>query len=247
MKPDIMIQPAGPQRRARKRRVTGVVGGGFYMVKKLSIGLVLTLWLVSVVYLALLSNWFRYGFSLEAIFVAIPLVLGALISSVFALLAYHLNKFGLVVWAFILTGVSGLFVISAHLYAFGEMPSLYVNDFEKSPTGRIVTSQGEVNYRIELENPFAYSHREYIVIRRDAKEHRFKVPIFNGPVGGFVPATSAEDWGQLEIISDPDVYILTIGPNLPARGSSFRINLRTGEVETLQPIKIRHNNSSQSG
>jgi len=114
------------------------------------------------------------------------------------------------------------------------MPSLYANDVDKSPTDRIVTPQGDVEYWIELENPFAHSHSEYVVIRRDAKEHRLKVPMFNGAVAGYVSGRSAADWGQLETTPAPDVYLFKIGSFLPARGSSFRINLATGVVETIQ-------------
>lgn len=201
------------------------------MAKKLSIGLVLTIWLVGLVYLSLLSNWFRYGFSLEAMLVTIPLLLGALISSVFALLAYRLNSIRLVVLGFIVAGVTGLLVVAVQLHAFGKMPSLYVTDLEKSPAGRIVTRQGALDYWIELRNPFAISHSEYIVIRRDAKEHRFKIPIFNEAVGGYMSAGSVADWGQLETTADSDVYILKIGPHLPSSGSTFRINVQTGMVE----------------
>jgi len=203
------------------------------MVKIISIGLVITIWLLALVYLALLSNWFRYGFSLEALFVTIPLLLGALISSVFALLAYRSNSIRLVVLGFIAAGVTGLLVVAVQLHAFGKMPSLYVNDFEKSPTGRIVTRQGAFDYWIELNNPFAISHSEYIVIRRNAKEHRFKVPIFSDAVGGYVSAGSVGDWGRLETTADSDVYILKIGPHLPSSGNSFRINVRTGVVAMI--------------
>jgi hypothetical protein len=207
------------------------------MVKKLSIGLVSTIWLVGFVYLALLSNWFRYGFSLEAMFVAIPLLLGALISSVFALLAYRSNSLRQVVMGIIAAGMTGLFVVAVQLHAFGKMPSLYIADFEKSPTGRVVTRQGAFDYWIELKNPFAISHSEYIVIRRDAKERRFKVPIFSEKaVGGYVSAGSVADWGQLETTADPDVYILKIGPHFPSSGNSFRINVHTGLVE-IAPAK----------
>jgi hypothetical protein len=206
------------------------------MVKKISIGLVLAIWIVGLVYLALLSNWFRYGFSLEAMFVAIPLLLGVLISSVFALLAYRSNSIRLVVLGFIAAGVTGLLVVAMQLHAFGKMPSLYVTDLEKSPTGRIVTRQGALDYWIELKNPFVISHSEYVVIRRDAKEHRFKVPIFNEAVGGYVSAGSVTDWGQLETTADSDVYIMKIGPHLPSCGHTFRINVRTGMVE-ITPAK----------
>lgn len=203
------------------------------MVKKLSIGLVLALWLAGTVYLALLSNWFRYGFSLEAMAVASTLLPGVLISSVLAFLAYRLNSIALVVSAFIATGVAEVLVVTVQLDALGEMPSLYLNHIEKSPAGRTKTPQGEVEYWIELKNPFADSHSEHVVIRREAKEYRFEVPIFNGTAGGYMSPGTAQDWGQLEVVSAPDVYMLKIGPHLSARGSSFKINLRTGVVETI--------------
>jgi hypothetical protein len=143
-----------------------------------------------------MSNWFRYGFSLGKIFVAIPLLLGALISSVFALFAYRSKSICLVVLGFIAAGVTGFLVVALQLHAFGKMPSLYVTDLEKSPAGRIVTRQGALDYWIELKNPFAISHSEYIVIRRDTKEHRFKVPIFSEAIGGYVSAGSGDGLGS---------------------------------------------------
>ena len=78
------------------------------MIRKLSAGLVVTLCLVGVVYLGLLTNWFRYGLSLEATFVAIPLVLGTLVSSVFAVLAWRGNSTRRLLAAFVGTGLTGL-------------------------------------------------------------------------------------------------------------------------------------------
>ena len=193
----------------------------------------MTLWVVGVVYLGLLTNWFRYGLSLEAIFVVIPLLLGVIVSSVFAVLAYRRNSLRHLVAAFVGATLTSLLVVAVQLHSFGEMPSLYANDVQKSPIGRIVTPQGDVEYWIELENPFDHTHREYVVIRRDAKQYRLKVPIFNGPAGGYLSATSASDWGQLEATSHPDVYLFKIGSFLPAQGSSFKINLATGVVETI--------------
>ena len=72
------------------------------------------------------------------------------------------------------------------------MPT-YANPVERSPTGRIVTPQGDVEYWVELENPFAYFHNEYLVIRRNDKEHRLKVPMFNGPVAAYASGNSPEE------------------------------------------------------
>lgn len=204
------------------------------MIRKLSIGLLTTLWLVCVAYLGLLSNWFRYGLSLEATFVAMTLVLGTLFSSALSILSFKRSSTGHLVGAFVGTALTAFIVVLAQLHAFGEMPSLYANNVEKSPIGRIITQQGGIEYWLELENPFACSHREYIVIRRNAIDRRIEVRLFKGPVGGYVSGNKAADWCQLEPTSAPNIYLLKIGSYLPASGNSFRINLETGVAEKIQ-------------
>lgn len=205
------------------------------MIKILSFALVLTLSLAGLAYFGLLSNWFRYEPSLEAIFVSVPLILGVSVSSVLAVLAYRRNSRHLLAGAFVAAGLAAILVVEAQFHAFGEMPSLYANDVRRSPTGRIVTPQGDVEYWIELRNPFANGHREYVVIRRGVHENRLLVPIFDGPAGAILYGDGVAGWGRLEATSATDVYLLKIGSSLPrGAGKIFKINLHTGVVEVIQ-------------
>lgn len=207
------------------------------MIPKLSLALTVVLWVSGLVYLGLLTNWLRYPFSLEAAFVAAPLMIGLVVSSIFAIMAYRRCSPWLLIGALVATIVTGCLVVTAQLQAFGSMPSFYASDIDRSPVGRVTTPQGHVDYWIELENPFARAHSEYVVIRREAREYRLKVPMFDKPLGGYGSANTAEDWGKLSATSDPNIFVLTLGPSLLREGR-FKINLATGQVETIQMTNI---------
>lgn len=195
--------------------------------------LIAALLIGSATYAGLLTNWFRYPLSLEGAFVLVPLAVGTLAASALALFAsikLSRRSFGGAIAIAIATAGA---VLAAQLQAFGQMPALSGNHVVQSPVGRIVTSEGVFEYWLQLENPFARSHGEYLVVRSKAAETRVAVPIFEGPAGGYGQPLVAEDWGRLTVTSDAGVVELELGPKLIGKGR-FRIDLRTHHAERIR-------------
>jgi len=193
-----------------------------------SAALIVTVLATSTAYAGLLTNWFRYGVSLEAIFVLMPLALGTVTAAAVAL---NQSRRSLVTAALIAVGTCGV-VLAAQLHAFGHLPSLSMNHVETSPVGRITIPLGVVEYWLELKYPFASGHSEYLLLRHNAAETRIAVPIFDVPAAGYASPLVAEDWGRLTLTSDPNVLELELGPMLIREGR-FRIDLRTRHVERI--------------
>jgi len=202
------------------------------IIQKLAAGLVAIVLLCSVAYAGLLTNWYRYGLSLEATFVIVPLAIGAFISVLLAVVAYIKGNSHSLISAVAVAIVAAVIVIIAQMQAFGHMPSFFINDVEKSPVGHLATAQGDLEYWIELENPFASAaHREYLVVKRERKQYRISVPIFDAPQA-FVSPVKATDWGRLELTSNLEILVLTLGPSLIREGR-FQINLATQKAKRM--------------
>jgi hypothetical protein len=99
----------------------------------------------------------------------------------------------------------------------------------KSPVGVIKSHKEEIDYWIVLKNPFAKSHREYLVVKQGTVDHTFQVPIFQGPAKGYVESTRVEDWGKLAKTAQRDVFLFTVNKAFSPAGR-FRVNLATGKV-----------------
>jgi hypothetical protein len=203
-----------------------------YSVRIASAVLIAALLAGSAVYAGLLTNWFRYTPSLEATFVLLPLVLGTLVASALALVAaIKLSRRQLIGAGVIAVAAAGA-VVGAQLKAFGQLPALSTNHVVKSPIGTVTTTEGALQYWLQLENPFARSHGEYLILRGKTEETRVAVPIFDGPAGGFLEPLSAEDWGRLMLTSDANLLELELGPKLIGKGR-FRIDLRKRHAERI--------------
>ena len=203
------------------------------MVRKLSATLFAIVWFLSIIYLGLLTNWFRYPFSLESSFVALPLIIGIVLCSILAVVAFYIRGRKTLVATFLVAVITGGVVVHRQVEAFEQMPSINAEQVDKSPIGKVKASKEEAEYWIELKNPFANSHHEYLVIKRGNKENRVEVPIFNGHVGGYAGSDKVEDWGTVEATSQPDTFIFTVGENLISPGR-FKVNLATGQVEKMK-------------
>lgn len=183
-------------------------------------------------YAALLTNWFRYPVSLEATFVLIILAFGMLAAAVLALLASIKQSRRRLIAGFAVAIATAAAVIAAQFQAFGQLPSWSLNHVVKSPVGKVAISQESVEYWLQLENPFARSHSEYLIVRGRSGETRVPIPIFEGPAPAYAQPLVAEDWARLTPTADPSVVELEIGPNLIRKGR-FRVDLRTGHAERI--------------
>ena len=119
------------------------------------------------------------------------------------------------------------------MQAFGHMPSFFAKHVEKSPIGHVVTPQGDLEYWIALEDPFSSAHREYLFVGLGQEKYRIVIPIFDAPLTAFVSPVNAADWGQLTVTSNPNIFVLTLGPSLIYEGR-FQINLATHKAERMR-------------
>jgi hypothetical protein len=187
--------------------------------------------IAAVLILSILTNWFRYGLSLEAMVVVVPLILGTLAIGFLTVRAFHnpasRAAFGIVVIAAMALALT----LAAHRQAFGFwLPQFYSKHVESSGTATLRAHGRVFRYRLELWNPFARSHREVLFVTFDGTERRFFLPVFGESPGGYGSALEPSDWIMLRETSNPDILIAEIGKSLLV-DRTFEINLRTGHAE----------------
>ncbi len=203
------------------------------MLKQLAAALLMLVWFLSVSYLAILTNWFQEGLSLEASMVATPLFINAALTTFLTVWAYFSQSKVLLWMGFLAAIIGGGFVVHRQMVVFGEMPSLNMNQVSKSPVGVLQTQKGEVDYWIELKNPFTTGHAEFLMIKQGSDYHTVTVPIFNGPTRGYAEAAKVEDWGKLAPTAKPDLFIFTVNKSLSSAGR-FRVNLKTEKAVKMR-------------
>src|SRR6266481_359889 len=177
------------------------------MIRTFSLGLWLLTVAAGLILFGLLMNWFRYGLSLEATFVATTTVLAVLVVGWTSYLSYVRNDVAfLCLDAVVILSAVGI-VLLVYEEALGGLPHFYISHKEKSPAAVLQTRQGSYKYWIEIENPFSASHEEFLVFDCE-NEKRIPIQVFAGPAKGYISAIKADDWGTLSPTSDPVVAIL---------------------------------------
>jgi len=196
-----------------------------------SVTLLYTIGAISV--LGFLSNWFRYGFSLEGMLVAASLVISMFVVLPTAIFAFRRRSslFSAVLVAAILGSV--LVVATAHRGAFGSwFPSPYLNHIESSGIAVLDTNGKTLRYRLELLNPFATSHREYLIFNRGTSDEQIQLPIFDNVSSGYLNALQPAEWVVLRPTTDDDVFQVEITYRVAEK--FFKVNLQTKEVVALK-------------
>ena len=200
---------------------------------------------------AALTNWFRYPLSLEASFTLFPLLIVTPLLA-FLHLRSLLSKQASKLFK-ILSPLSAIIVIAfAHLILMDKStidllyssPTSHVdrNDpqtislsdstVDRGKSQTIPPEQGNLIYHIELINPFASSHKEYLVLLAGEQEHRIPLPLFKQIPGGYASSDNPEGWATLEKTDDPNQYILNVTQAL--RRSRFIIDLQNDKAEEIQ-------------
>jgi len=178
-----------------------------------------------------LSNWFRYGLSLEGTLVLAPLLAGALVSLLILAGATRARRqlfLGMVVFV-----ASAITSTLAHREAFGTaLPRLRANHVETSGTATLNTTLGVLRYRLDLQNPFAKSHREMLIVDGTGDTVQIELPIFAGSVGGYASALRPEDWVVMRPTHDPEVFEVKIGPYLLV-DKTFHVNLKLRAITSM--------------
>lgn len=181
----------------------------------------------------LLTNWFRYELSLEATVVLVAAVAAVVVVGCIAWLAYRRGSVvGLRLAAVALVTAAGL-VLVVHDQVIGGLPRFYLAHSERSPPALLQTPAGPVRYWIELENPFAKRHAEFLVLD-SGRTVRVPLDLAFDPAGGFASAVVPQDWGTLTATAETDVATLTLGRFLSRSGEQFRVDLRNGTARRLR-------------
>ena len=204
-------------------------------MKKIIISISIIYYIFLLLFLALHSNWFRYGFALEEVLIfviiLIPLTLGLTILSVKAvsgsnlLLQKNSLIFGL---------VACIFLVLIHINVNPHsMPLFYLNVVDSSPRQVLKTNGENIEYSVKLFNAGSSSQTAYlnIVIDNLNKTIPLKPPghVSFDSTNYKVPVVL---YGTLE----KDVYILELVSILTM--DYFKINLHQGIANYITSINI---------
>lgn len=121
--------------------------------------------------------------------------------------------------------LGSLAVLHAQVEAFGRVfPGLFSKNVVASPWGTALLHGRAYSYRIELQSPFG-AHKEFLSLRDGQDTLRIQLQIFQNPkIGGFVHATSAEDWAVLQPGVDPETIVVEVQGHL--KKGVFDVSLR---------------------
>jgi hypothetical protein len=158
------------------------------------------------------TNGFRYGPSLEAVSVLGPvLLLASGVVLPMAVLGIRRGSRGLaggaLIGVFVLAAVAGILGWRAFGSAF---PLPRAHDTRVTDFVALQTAAGRVEYAIELRDPFARSHREYVVLRYGEQEHRIELRLFGAKATGLVWTGNPAEF--LDVAVEPGGTRLTLTP-----------------------------------
>jgi hypothetical protein len=183
--------------------------------------------------LGFLSNWFQEPPMLAGSAIVTTLVFSLPVALVVAVIAYRIyNEWLTLALAAIIIGSTG-YLLKTHHDAYGEwLPSLASAEIETSGAALLDAHGQTLRYRLELHNPGAVAHREYLVVTRGGQDLRLRLPVFGETRSGYVSAKIPSDWIVLRPTEDANVYQAETGRFLFVR-KTFRVNLQTREVTAL--------------
>ena len=203
-------------------------------MKKLIVIITVLYTVAAVAALGFISNWFRDPLTLGESVIVTTLVLGIPAVLILAVIAYwnEHNQWFTLMLVVVILGSSG-YVIKTHHDAYGEwLPTPASADVATSGTATLNINGQNISYRLELHNPGTVAHREFLIVTRGGQERRIRLPVFDDARSGYVSAKSPSDWIVLHPTADTNVVQAETGQFLFVR-KSFRVNLRTGEVNAL--------------
>ncbi len=174
----------------------------------------------------LLTNWFRYGASIEALAVLGPLVFFSMLIVFLHLKSIFSTKQRTIVtslaFASEVASILIVFLLMHSVYGY-YYPSWYKDDAIQNAPQSLVIKNGQITYYLEVHNPFSDDHEEYLILILKNSMHRLKLPIFEWRRQSLTYANNASDWCTLVPTQDSGIYLLHITSEL--RESTFEINL----------------------
>jgi hypothetical protein len=193
----------------------------------------------AVAVLGFISDWFREALAFDDSAIVMTLAISIPAALLLAILAWWKdNEWLAVLLAAVIFGAGG-YALKLHHDAYGEWLPTNVNaDTETSGTAMLNAHGQTIRYRLELHNPGTVSHREHLVVARDGRERRIRLPLFGDARSGYVSAKSPADWIVLRPTSDANVYTAETGPFLFVR-KSFTVDLRAGKVTAVAALPVQ--------
>jgi hypothetical protein len=207
-------------------------------MRKFIVTLTLLYTAAAVAALGFISSWFREGPAFGESVIVTTLVISAPAALLIAVVAYWKdNEWLVVVLVAIILGSTG-YAMKTHHDAYGEwLPAQVSADTETSGTAALNAHGQTIRYRLELHNPGTVTHREYLIVTRDGREHRIRLPLFGDARSGYVSAKTPHDWIVLRPTADANVYNAETGGFLFVR-KSFTVDLQTGKVAAVSTLPI---------
>jgi len=193
----------------------------------------------AVVTLGFISNWFREGLALGESAIVMTLATSVPAALFIAILAWwKYNEWLTLLLVAVMLGAGG-YALKRHHDAYGEwLPTQLSADTETSGTAVLNAHGQTIRYRLELHNPGTVSHREYLILTRDGREQRIRLPVFGDARSGYVSAKNPNDWIVLRPTADANVYTAETGGFLFVR-KSFTVDLQTGKVTAASSLPIQ--------
>jgi hypothetical protein len=207
-------------------------------MRKFIVTITLLYTVTAVAALGFISNWFREGLTLGESAIVTTLVISVPAALLIAILAWwKYNEWLTLLLVAVILGAGG-YALKRHHDAYGEwLPTNVSADTETSGTAVLNAHGQTIRYRLELHNPGTVSHREYLVVTRDNREQRIRLPLFGDTRSGYVSAKNPADWIVLRPTADANIYNAETGGFLFVR-KSFTVDLQTGKVTAASTLPI---------
>jgi hypothetical protein len=189
--------------------------------------------------LGFISNWFREGLALGDSAIVTTLAISVPAALLIAILAWwKYNEWLTLLLVAVIFGAGG-YALKLYHDAYGEwLPTNVSADTETSGTAMLNAHGRTIRYRLELHNPGTVAHREYLVVTRDGREQRIRLPLFGDARSGYVSAKNPNDWIVLRPTADTDVYTAETGQFLFVR-KSFTVDLQAEKVTAVSSLPIQ--------
>ncbi|BAV34668.1 hypothetical protein SCL_2391 [Sulfuricaulis limicola] len=189
--------------------------------------------------LGFISSWFREGLVLGESAIVTTLAISVPAALLIAILAWwKYNEWLTLLLVAVILGAGG-YVMKLHHDAYGEwLPTNVSADTETSGTALLNAHGQAIRYHLELHNPGTVSHREYLIVMRDAREQRIRLPLFGDAHSGYVSAKNPADWIVLRPTTDANVYTAETGQFLFVR-KSFTVDLHAGKVTAVAALPVQ--------
>jgi len=189
--------------------------------------------LMNIVFIGILTNWFRYTLSLETTIIIIPLLTFAAVVIPLQIVSLKKKWKSWITLSLSALSIAGAVFLFDLLFksTFGVLPSLSNisrDDIGTSTPRTLSTPKGERTYHIELWNTFSSSHTEYLLINRSGTHRRITIPLFKEEVhGGYSSPEDPAEWAILTPTKREDIYELNVHIS---QGAKFYIDIKNDEV-----------------